>query len=131
MTEIIVLIIVILIIYFGYKRYLYLKANPRELPPPSDLPTFTTNQGWDFPENDIMVDGKLVTHGLDELGCIKFCAKTPSCVGTSYNTVDSACWLKSKLENGRKLDNALTQVLGDYNIPKGTNDEFYKNILSI
>lgn len=130
---IVILILILAISYYAYRQYLFsleqeailLKHREQSL---EQNNTYTSIEGWDFPHADIVVNDKIVTHGLDAAGCANLCKSTPSCVGTSYNTSDTACWLKSKLENGRRIENAVTQVMSGYEIPKETNDDYYKSI---
>ncbi len=130
---IVVLILIIAISYHAYKQYL-LNLEQEELLKKhreknlAQILSYTSIEGWDFPQNDIIVNDKIVTHGLDADGCANLCKSTPTCVGTSYNTSDTACWLKSKLENGRRIENDVTQVMSGYEIPKETNEDYYKSV---
>ncbi len=122
----IILVLLIAIIYYVYTRY-----KTAAVPPVAGKPVslYTSIAGWVFPYNDIMVNDKMVTNGLDAEGCANLCKSTPTCVATSYNTENTACWLKSKLTNGHRMPAETTQVMSGYEIPKETNEDYYKSIM--
>ena len=55
--------------------------------------------GYDYPYNDI----KEMKGGPGE--CARACGSTGGCTGFIRNPVNGNCWLKSKLEGGRAVDN--------------------------